>query len=500
MEKILTIDGKYICIPVKIGADEVITNIMIDGQKFTELKLPVDKDQKGKYEGDFFAQIPLIGLIGKKITFEGDLTEEFLGGLYCTNDKYKDDSSHPIIHFTADSGWTNDPNGLVYSDGVYHLYFQYNPVNTIWHNMCWGHAVSEDLLHWEQRDIVMLPDEDGEMFSGCGLVNDRRLLELPEDALLFFYTASGGGNEWSKGKEFTQKMAYSLDNGETLVKIKEPCLDTIQYDNRDPKIFWHEESNSYVMVLWIEGQKFGIFRSENLKNWEETDRIFLEGGWECPDLFKLKAPDGSEKWFFWSAQGNYYTGEFDGYKFRLDGIKRNAYVNEVPYAAQTYSGLEDRIVSIPWIRLENDGRFFTGACGIPVEFSCDMDYNLVQCPVRELYNKAKLIGVDNKLYSVKNKALMVKMSKANVAEDIIKWSINGTDVEYSSKDGMLKVGAEEYKTISECDNFMMIIDDRILEIFFNGGQMLGTFDLHGNDVSFETVNAVWEEIETFEII
>lgn len=344
----------------------------------------------------------------------------------------------------------------------------------------------------------MYPDEDGEMFSGSGIKNERGMLGLPEDALIFFYTVAGDTNEWSKGKEFAQKISYSLDGGETLTKIMEPCVDTIVYDNRDPKVFWHEETNAYIMVLWIKEQDFGILRSTDLKNWIQTDQITLDGGWECPDLFELKAPDGSSKWFFWSAQGYYYTGDFDGYKFKLDGIRRKAYVNEVPYAAQTYSGIDDRRISIPWVRFENDGRFYTGACGIPVEFSCDLEYNLLQKPVRELEKAAILVSEDKKHY-VDNKALVIEMSGKQTSENLVKWKINKTDVEYSFEEGIFKVGGEEYKVISGCDDFMMIIDDRMLEVFFNNGQMLGTFDLRNKNVSFESVDN-WNIFKMYEII
>ena len=119
----------------------------------------------------------------------------------------------------------NDPNGLVYAEGVYHLYFQHNPFDVQWENMSWGHAVSRDLLHWEQKDDVLFPDETGTMFSGSGIVNDRKMLGLPEDALVFFYTAAGNNNKWSAGKQFTQRIAYSTDGGgRHSIKLTKVCF------------------------------------------------------------------------------------------------------------------------------------------------------------------------------------------------------------------------------------------------------------------------------------
>ena len=151
--------------------------------------------------------------------------------------------------------------------------------------MSWGHAVSRDLLHWEQKDDVLFPDETGTMFSGSGIVNDRKMLGLPEDAVIFFYTADGNNNKWSAGKQFTQRIAYSTD----------------------------------------------------LLKWEQTDRLTFKEAWECPDLVCLKDEKGNETWMFWSADGFYFWGEFDGYQFQTDGVRHAAYINKIAYAAQTYS-------------------------------------------------------------------------------------------------------------------------------------------------------------------
>src|SRR5699024_2710544 len=106
----------------------------------------------------------------------------------------------PSVHFTAVHGWINDPNGLIYADGLFHYYFQYNPFDTEWQNMSWGHAVSRDLLHWRQEETVMSPDEDGPIFSGSAVENQQGLLGQPQEALLYFYTAAGGSSRWSAGK------------------------------------------------------------------------------------------------------------------------------------------------------------------------------------------------------------------------------------------------------------------------------------------------------------
>ncbi len=296
------------------------------------------------------------------------------------NNMYK-----PSLHFTPSYGWMNDPNGLVYHDGIYELYYQHNPRGIDWNCMTWGHARGTDLLHWEDLGDVLEPDENGLMFSGCAIRNDRGLLGLPKDALLFFYTAAGHSSRESKGKPYTIRLAYSTDGGKTLIKKDGICeageiMETLAAENRDPKVFWHEESGAYILVLWIENNDFGIWRSEDLEQFTMTQRVTLESGYECPDLFRLPVTStkeggretGEEKWVFWTAHGYYYVGSFDGYEFHQEQERRCASQMGpdvvLPYAAQTFSGPE-KVLSVSWLRTKCVGGRTTGMMSIPKEFS-----------------------------------------------------------------------------------------------------------------------------------
>ena len=291
----------------------------------------------------------------------------------------------PAVHFTPSYGWMNDPNGLVYHDGIYELYYQHNPRGIDWNCMTWGHARGTDLLHWEDLGDVLEPDENGLMFSGCAIRNDRGLLGLPKDALLFFYTAAGHSSRESKGKPYTIRLAYSTDGGNTLIKKDGICeageiMETLAAENRDPKVFWHEESGAYILVLWIENNDFGIWRSEDLEQFTMTQRVTLESGYECPDLFRLPVistkeggrETGEEKWVFWTAHGYYYVGSFDGYEFHQEQERRCASQMGpdvvLPYAAQTFSGPE-KVLSVSWLRTKCVGERTTGMMSIPKEFS-----------------------------------------------------------------------------------------------------------------------------------
>ena len=277
------------------------------------------------------------------------------------------------LHYHAPYGFINDPNGCVYADGVWHLFHQHNPMNSAWGNMSWGHAVSRDLVHFTFVGDAIWPDRRGVMFSGCGIKNDRKCFGLPEDALLFFYTSAGGfGLTSCKESCFTQRLAYSLDGGKTLIKKEDWEIPFIEKETRDPKVFWHEESGHFVMPLYLNDKRFGIYVSEDMETWERTQEMDYPPMWECPDLLRLKG-EGTEKWAFLSADGLYFIGSFDGRTFTPEGEMQKLYSNELPYAAQTWSGTGDRVVQIAWLRTKNRGELWTGMMGVPRELTLGKD-------------------------------------------------------------------------------------------------------------------------------
>lgn len=157
------------------------------------------------------------------------------------------------------------------------------------------------------------------------------------------------------------------------------------------------------MTLWLEENDFGIFRSTDLLKWEQTDRLTFKEAWECPDLVCLKDEKGNETWMFWSADGFYFWGEFDGYQFQTDGVRHAAYINKIAYAAQTYSNTGNRVISVPWLRFPNRGRNYTGAMGLPREFSVaykNGEKVLRQEPVREYEDSRKPV-YDNTMKNVR---------------------------------------------------------------------------------------------------
>lgn len=248
--------------------------------------------------------------MGRTLTLSAEFPAGFEDAVTQTDDLPVSSEVHPAVHFTANAGWINDPNGLVYDNGTYHLYYQHNPFGVNWNNMSWGHATSTDLLHWTRLPVAMLPDEEGTIFSGCGLTNEHRdeiqaaadsnlYRSLPKDALLFFYTAAGGSHDsaCSEGKDYTQHTAYSTDHGLTLQKLPGAVVPFLKTDNRDPKVYWHEKSKAFIMSLYLKGTEYAILRSTDMLHWEITQQLTFETANECPDLRPISAPDGTENGF-----------------------------------------------------------------------------------------------------------------------------------------------------------------------------------------------------------
>ena len=277
----------------------------------------------------------------------------------------------PSAHFTPPFGWMNDPNGLVFDGRRWHLFFQHNPMDTAWSNMTWGHAVSEDLVHFAWKGDVLLPDSRGVMYSGCAIINEQKFdeeswkifPELPGEALLFFYTSAGGvaAGTSSGNSVFTQRAAFSVDGGETLVKIADWEVPHLACENRDPKLILHPKTRGLIMVLYLDADIYGIYRAEaegaDGPRFRLLQKIWVPQRIECPDFFPVTDPaNGRTLWAFVSSNGHYQLGEFDGYVFTPVTGWKDLYANQIPFAAQSWSNAGGRVLSIAWLRSFNDGR------------------------------------------------------------------------------------------------------------------------------------------------
>ncbi len=392
MVKEITVCSDYLLIPVRTEEENKKLSIYEGETKLYEFAVPVGEGGES-YAFHYYAAVPVSEWKGKRITVGGDVPESFLDALALSDSIPHNKQQHPLVHFAPDTGWLNDPNGMIYHEGVYHLFFQHNPFDVRWENMSWGHAVSSDLLHWRQKEDALFPDEDGTMYSGCGIVNERGELGLGKEAEIFFYTCAGNQSAWSKGKKFVQKAAYSLNHGESLVKLDGCILEHLVGENRDPKIYWHEKRGVYYMALYLDGNEYAILNSKDLAHWETTQKLTLARAWECPDLREIPVEGGGSRWMFWSADGYYFLGDFDGSRFETDGICHEAYQSMLPYAAQTFWGPE-RVIMIPWMRTNNKGKIYRGMMGIPRQLTLverDGDYLLRQKLVDEWEEKKEKV-------------------------------------------------------------------------------------------------------------
>ena len=249
----------------------------------------------------------------------------------------------------------NDPNGMFYKDGVWHLYYQYNPFGSQWENMNWAHSTSTDLMHWTYQGEAIQPDALGTIFSGSCVVDKDNTAGFGKDAVIAFYTSAGAAQ--------TQSIAYSTDNGKTFKKyVDNPIITSDVPDFRDPNVFWHEDTKQWILIL-AAGQQMNIYSSKNLKDWKYESN-FGEGYgnhggvWECPDLLKV-----GDKWVlicninpggpFGGSATQYFVGTFDGHKFTCASkpeVTKWMDYGKDHYATVSFSNAPDgRIVVLPWM-------------------------------------------------------------------------------------------------------------------------------------------------------
>ena len=361
IKRVKTTD-KYVLLPVEEEEGYAHIRVIKDNQVVKEFncKLAINKTDYNvpldisEYGGDVLLDIHFtgdkhsIGLINNFVCWkEIKATNAF--------DTKNREKFRPIYHHTPAYGWMNDPNGMFYKDGIWHLYYQYNPYGSQWENMTWAHSTSTDLIHWKNQGEAIQPDALGTVFSGSSVVDKENTAGFGKDAVVAFYTSAGAAQ--------TQSIAYSTDNGETFKKyVNNPILTSDVPDFRDPNVFWNEEVKQWNLIL-AAGQQMNIYSSKNLKDWK-FESSFGEGYgnhggvWECPDLLKM-----GDKWVlicninpggpFGGSATQYFVGSFDGHKFTCESkpeVTKWLDYGKDHYATVSFSNAPDgRIVVLPWM-------------------------------------------------------------------------------------------------------------------------------------------------------
>ncbi len=346
-------ESKYLLLPVQENAPEGKVNIVVNN----ELQLGQNINVRlAREKVDYYVPYDISAYAGQDISI--DIQGMPSSSLCWKEIKLSDtfDSSNretyrPVYHHTPVYGWMNDPNGMFYKDGVYHLYFQYNPYGSMWGNMTWGHSTSTDLTHWTYEGTAIVPDAWGAIFSGSCVVDKDNTAGFGKGAVVAFYT-SAKSTPW--GDIQSQSMAYSLDNGKTFIKYEyNPILTSTERDFRDPKVFWYAPGKHWVMMLAV-GQEMQIYSSGNLKEWKKESSFGAMQGahggvWECPDLVEVAVEGSKEKkWVlicnlnpggpFGGSAAQYFVGSFDGKKF----------VNESPTQTKWLDWGKDNYATVTW--------------------------------------------------------------------------------------------------------------------------------------------------------
>jgi fructan beta-fructosidase len=370
------ISKRYLNIPVAGSGEMHVFQIQVNGVQKREI--PV---QLAERSPDYWVFIDVSEFRGQTITLSGASSEAALNRIYQSDtiagaDTLYKERSRPQFHFTVKRGWSNDVNGPIFYRGQYHLFWQAFPFGVNWDTgfMYWGHAVSKDLLHWQELSPALMPDRNGAPWSGSSLVDHNNDGGWGKDALVLVYTAFD-----RHSKKQVQCVAYSTDNGVTFTRYADnPILDSNSEvgsnDTRDPKVFWYEPTRHWVMVLF-EKDGMSFYTSVNLKQW--TRKSHLKGLHECPDLFEMPVDGdhGRTKWILHGGSSSYYIGSFDGESFKPESPElryaegTNLHGDDALYAAQSFAEMPGgRRVQMAWGRIKPQGMPFSQMMLFPTEF------------------------------------------------------------------------------------------------------------------------------------
>ena len=357
---------RYLLLPVQDNAPEAKVGI-ISGNTQVGVLANV---RLARERVDYYVPFDLSAFAGKDVKID---VQGMPQGSLCwkemklsdTFDMTNKEKYRPVYHHTPAYGWMNDPNGMFYKDGVWHLYFQHNPYGSVWGNLAWGHSTSTDLVHWQYEGDPVMADALGLIFSGSSVVDKDNTAGFGAGTIVSFYT-SAKSSPW--GDVQMQSMAYSTDGGKTFTKYDgNPVITSTARDFRDPKVFWYAPGKHWVMMLAV-GQEMQIWSSADLKDWKYESSFGAKQGahggvWECPDLVELPVEGTKEKrWVlicninpggpFGGSATQYFVGTFDGKKFTNQFPTKTKWMDygKDHYATVTFSNAPDgRCVALGWM-------------------------------------------------------------------------------------------------------------------------------------------------------
>ena len=431
-----TIDNakQYLVLPYFKGAEE--REVKFFGQ---EGKIVTSLLLEFKEEGNREVYLPS-SLFPSKLTIDGP---EGLDELVRTEDRAPLSPSHFAYHYTPSFGWINDPNGMYYKDGVYHLYHQYNPVSEKWNNMSWGHAISSDMVIFKEEKPVFLPKDDKwVIFSGSSLDGE------------FVYTVANVKGD----RAFYQERRYSKD-GYTFTE-PEVIIPNFVGDERDPRLFSYK-GEKYIL-LWLKGNTFALYK-KNGDTYEIMNSFEAKDAWECPDLLQV---DG--KLFFTSADGFYFEAKLDEEGLHLISERKSMFLTKLPYASQSFTGTDDTYM-ISWLRALTPHLPTTGTMSIVRKVGYS-DGVLTLKPVDALFSHFSLSREVKGEYSSSDEALYL------VTEGSFEGTLFSKPFSYDSEKGLLSYGDEDVYMETSDRTLHIFIDHEITEISSGEWKNLASFE------------------------
>ncbi len=360
-------DERYVLLPVQESSAEARVTVLCDGIASKQIDVCLARDHT-----DYMVPLDLAPFAGRTVILDvvmqqGRESRRNAEDDLCWNqirtaptfDRSNREAFRPIYHFSPDYGWMNDPNGMVYLDGKWHIFFQHNQYGSIWGNISWGHAVSDDLVRWEQVADAIEPDGLGAIFSGSAVVDEQNVSGFGRNAIVAMYTSAGVNQ--------TQSIAWSNDGGRTFRKYSgNPVIVSDASDFRDPKMFYDGKTRQWKLVL-AAGHEVQFYSSDNLRDWTYESSFGMaygnhNGVWECPDLIRLPLGD-KEKYVlivninpggpFGGSATQYFIGSWDGHKFTCDDLSTTTRwmdYGKDHYATVTWSNApHGRNVAIAWM-------------------------------------------------------------------------------------------------------------------------------------------------------
>lgn len=482
------IQQRYLHLPVKNGAAKQRMRFEVDGETVREFTIELASPD---VEPDFWVFADVSDFQGKTLVARADRLASGAEGLAAIKaadevpnaegmyrEKYR-----PQFHFSSRRGWNNDPNGLVYHHGEYHLYYQHNPYGWKWGNMHWGHAVSPDLVHWTELPIAIYPFKFGDwVFSGSAVIdrhNTGGFKTGDEDVIIAAYTSTGRG----------EAIAFSNDRGRTFTDYQGNPV--VKHGGRDPKLIWYARGEHWVMAVYDErdgSRGMAFYTSNDLREWTYQSRI--DGYYECPEIFELPL-DGDKdntRWVVYAADGAYALGHFDGKTFTTESGKHRFNWGNCFYASQTYSDIpadDGRRIQIAWGRSGHGDMPFNQMMNFPVALTLretDQGVRMFAQPVGEiesLHEKGLVIedktleANDNPLADLSGDLFHIRAEFELDGANEFGLNVRGVPITYNVAEKKIVCSGKE-APIAPVDGRIwleVLVDRTTIEIFVNTGHV-----------------------------